>query len=243
MNLRKLLKRSRYELGHCSVAIFGARADGKYMWGTGILLDFRGTPLVVTCAHVLDPIVDGPYVTSGRYSHQLDPIHSARFSDPKLDAACLVLRDPYRFAEKKFILASDALLRGVGTDEPIFVHGFPVGNAALQRGGIINPAAATARFQSMTYFTYSAVAMQNTRLGRKQPRVEWNYGANQDAKRFRLLPKDLTPEERGGFSGGPVVVGGITAPWRLAGQMTDASLMSMFYNPIENVLSWLDKTL
>ena len=242
MNLRRAFQRTRLELGRCTAALFGQKADGAYVWGTGILVDFRGTPLVLTCAHVLDPITGVAYVTSSRHSFQSEHIEARRLSDPIVDTACLVLRDPHRFREEKaFIPASDTLLRDIGQNYQAFTYGFPVGHPQLQVGERISPGEATAHFTSMTYFTRTLVSAYNSRLRRNQPRVEWSYGGNQDAKRFKPLPVDLTPTRRRGFSGGPIIVGGVASSWRLVGQVTDACPQWLFYNPISVVLEAIDK--
>lgn len=246
MNLAKLMKSARADLGQHAVAVFGEKSSGDYLWGTGILVDLRGMPLVLTCAHVLDPIVGVPYLSAGRSSYQEDAVHLYRFSNTKLDAACLVLRDPQKHlggAGKAFIPASSVQQQPIQFDDEAYVHGFPVGHPKLQEGGKIDVAARTARFTSMTYFTLATTNAHNQSLGFMQPRVEWNLGRNVDAKRFSLLPKDLTPTQRGGFSGGPVVSSSGGAPSRLCGQITHASDYSLFYNPITTVLDWIDKTL
>lgn len=242
VNLRHAMKYARMLLGRTTVAVFGFNEDGEYTWGTGILVDFRGSPLIVTCAHVLDPIANVVYVTAGRHTLQTGQIYQRKLSNPSLDSAFMILRDPRPFLhDKAFIPSSNVLLSPVDVGDVVYVHGFPSGNPTLQVGGQIDVSAATAHFRSFTYLTVEGVSMKNDRLKRRQPRVDWNYGANIDAKRFQVLPADLTKKQRGGISGGPVVVANGASPSRLAGHVTDASDYSLFYNPMSEVFAWLDK--
>jgi len=241
MNLSAWLKESRLRLARHCVALFGLKANGVPLWGTGILVDFRGTPLVLTCAHVLDPIAGTVYVTTGRFTYQTEPVYGRRFSDARLDWGALVIRDRNAFTQKQFVSAADALLEPVGKEEPVLVHGFPVGHPSLQVGGHIDVAASSAKFRSMTYLTLTGTfTMRNSRLGREQPLIEWNAYGNRDAKRFEPLKKNLSPSERGGLSGGPLF---LADGRRLAGQVTDASAAWLWYNPIADVLRALDSSL
>lgn len=240
MNLRKWFKRTRSSLDRHTVAVFGAGKKGGYPWGTGILIDFKGIPIVLTCYHVVN-LFSGPiFITKGRFSYQRGPLHERVFSDARRDWACLVLRDRDLGPEKEFIRADEVLLESVDTNEVVLVYGFPVGHPKLQTGGEIDPAASTARFRSLTYLSLTEMPMQNPELRLTQPRIEWNMFGNVDFKSFQKLPRDLSPEERGGFSGGPVF---LQKSLRLIGQVTHASPAMLWYNPIAELFRELDKVL
>jgi len=242
MNLRRWMKQSRLEIGQTTVAIFGPRMDNReYQWGTGLLVDFRGTPIILTCEHVVGPLEEGEtWVTTGRYTHQTRTVHRRIFSDKTLDVAALVLDRPEEFARKRFIPAGDICLEKVAAGECVFAHGFPVGHKAIQVGGQLNIGAARAHFRSLTYFTLTMVSCENSRLGRPQPRLQWNRRGNHDAKHFRLLPRDLTSKQRGGISGGPVL---LANSLRVIGMITDASDWSLFYTPSYETLRWVETVL
>jgi hypothetical protein len=240
MNLRRWLQRTRHALGQTCVAVFGRKIGGGFGWGTGILIDLRGTSLILSCAHVLDPLVDPVFVASGDGVRHTGAIYSARLSDPSWDWACLLLRD-WRVLERKiFVPASEVILERVATDEAVAIHGFPIGHPDLQVGGRIDEARAQAHFKSLTYFTLTGVPMHNTRLGRVQPRVEWTPRGNVNSKTFKKIEHNLTPEQRGGFSGGPVFHSNTR---KLIGQLTDASERSLFYNSMGDILRRIDARL
>lgn len=242
MNLRHFMDETRDALSPWNVAVWGQKANGDHHWGTGILLDFRGLPLLLSCAHVLDPLVGDALVVTGRRHAPgfiAVPVSTRRKSNPTMDAACLVLRERPSEPWRAFFPASDAVSARLAPDELVFLYGFPAGNAYLQKGAQIDPGAKTAAFASMTYLTVTGTPMQNQELnGRVQARLDWNFKANLHGKTFRRLENaDLTKEQRGGFSGGPVV---LQDGRRLAGQVTHMSDYSGFYNDIGDVLHWLD---
>jgi hypothetical protein len=239
MNIRNWLKRSRHELGRNTSAVFGIRSDGGHTWGTGILLDFRGTPIVLTCAHVVQPVVGTVFVTTARESYQADPVYQhAPIVDSVLDWACLIVRDSQLFRGKAFYPASDVVGMPVAQKEAVLSHGFPLGHSSMQIGGRIDLANGVARFRSTTYLSHTLSQAFNKTLGRTQPRVAWNAKDNLDAKTFRRLKANLTPQQRGGWSGGPVALAGDR---RLCGQLTHADLYDLWYNPLHVVLQALDK--
>jgi hypothetical protein len=234
-----MFKDLRHYLGRHSVAVFGMAANGP-TWGTGILVDFRDTPLVLTCAHVVVPIVGTAFVTTGRFSYQEIPLYDRLLVDPSLDVGCLVLRERTILGpEKRFIRAADAVLEDIDVDRGVTVYGFPTGNPRLQIGGEIDPGASTARFRSMTVPSVTAVSADNPAFGgRRQSRVECSDLI--DLKTFQPLRVKFTARERGGFSGGPVI---LTGTRRLVGQITHASDYTLWYNPIYEVFRTLDRLL
>jgi hypothetical protein len=239
-NLVGWLKESRLALGAHCVAVFGRRAEGDYTYGTGILIRFRDVPLVLTCAHVCDPIIETIFVTTGRYTVQTHAIYGRRHTDAALDWGCLVLKDPGIFTGKRFLKASEAMDRDVEKDVPVLAYGFPIGHPSLQIGARIDGASGTAHFRSMTYFTITGPRRHNPTLGRDQRLVEWNQDGNRDAKRMLPLPVDLDEHRRGGFSGGPVF---LAEDRRLLGQITHASTAWLWSNPIADVLKSIDAAL
>jgi hypothetical protein len=240
MNLAAWLKDARLKLGRSCVAVFGMAATGP-IWGTGVLLDFRGIPLVLTCAHVIDPITGIAYVTTDRFTYQSGPVYDRRRSDSTLDWGILIVRDREQFGAKRFVAASEALLEPIAQEEPVLVYGFPLGHKLVQLGGEVDVAASTATFRSMTYLTVTGRSRQlNTQTGRHQPVLEWNTYGNREAKTFKHLGKDLTSLELGGFSGGPVFM---CDARRVLGCVTHASPAWLWYNPIADILRALDSAL
>lgn len=239
MNPRDWMKQIRFSLSKSCVALFGTKENGSIGWGSGILIDLRGTPLILTCAHVIEPLQEPIYVVSDRYQEHSNKIYKFRISDSILDWGCLVLGDPTRLAGKRFISANELILKPISQEEAVLLYGFPIGHKKLQVGGDINPELAQAHFRSMTYLSITGIPMKNARLGFVQPRVDWTPGKNVDFKSFKAV-YNLSKYERGGFSGGPVLLANSR---RLVGQITDASDYSFFYNPIDIVLSGVDKRL
>ena len=243
-NIALKFRSVRHSLGRSYVAVFGSNRDGNYLWGTGVLVDFKGLPIIVSCAHVLDPIYDIVYVTHSLLdSHQAEKVHSAKFVNKSLDAAFIVVNDPRRFVRREFLKASDAFLHELPSNELVTCAGFPTGNAYTQWGGRIDAAEYKAQFKSLTYVTLTAHRMNNPALRRKQPTLEWNFGKNVDGKTFIPLRQDLSPRERAGISGGPVVVGGFSGTPRLHGIITHAYNNLMYFNPVSEVFDWIDKQL
>lgn len=239
MNLRYWMKQTRLGLAKSCVALFGQKCDGSFGWGTGVLIDLRGTRLILTCAHVIDPLQEPIFVVSDRYQDHPGKIYRFRISDPVLDWGCLILNDMTLSGRKYFISANEVILKNVSPEEAVLLYGYPSGHRKLQIGGSINPELAEAHFKSLTYLGLTGIAMKNTRLGFTQPRVQWTPTKNVDFKNFERV-YDLSKYERGGFSGGPVFLANSK---KLIGQLTDASDYSFFYNPIDAVLAGVDKRL
>lgn len=239
MNPRDWMKQIRFSLSKSCVALFGIKKDGGIGWGSGILIDLRGTPLILTCAHVIEPLEEPVFVVSDRYQEHSNKIYKFKISDSILDWGCLVLGDATPLAGKCFISANEVILKPISPEEAVLLYGFPIGHKKLQVGGDINAELAQTHFKSMTHLSLTGISMRNSRLGFVQARVDWTPEKNRDFKNFTPV-YNFSKYERGGFSGGPVLLANSR---RLVGQITDASDYSFFYNPIDIVLSDVDKKL
>lgn len=234
MHIGNWLKRSRYEISRHTVALFGENTH----YGTGILVDFRGSPVVITCEHVVSQIGGIVYATAGRESVQVGPFHRrAAITSKRFDWACLAVSDVDHFARKTFHPASEILLRDVSVDTACLVQGFPIGHKDVQVGARIDAPRRTARFNSLTYLSLTAPGRVNATLGRFQPRIEWNASNNRSGKTFQALRRDLSPYERGGMSGGPVVLANERI---LCGMITHAGASDLWYTPLHEILRQLD---
>jgi hypothetical protein len=218
-----------------TVVVFGLTGQGCYTWGTGILLSFHDQPIVLTCAHVVSPILGTIFLSTARASFQQGPLHRRLIVDNLHDWACLELMDRGAFSEKSFYPAGAVVSPQVPKDESVLVHGFPGGHATVQLGAVVDVAARTASFFSTTYLSLTATDGYNVGLKRRQNRVEWNAKDNRDAKKFAKI-RGYTPQELGGVSGAPVALAGER---RIFAQVTHACQAYLWCNPLDAVLSAL----
>ena len=245
MNIRRWFRRQRHLIAHTSTCVWGRRRtpapDGnRFTCGTGIFICFRGTGLVLTCEHVLEPIDDDVMLTVARLTQTRQRVVARRFCSKGLDIGIAVLGDGFEIGDRCFIDASDVLTQRLSPEEAVIVYGFPLGSKALQQGAVVYESTREAYFTSTTYLSLTGVMKRNAALGLNVPTVGWAPRQHVD---MNFQPFSMIGFDRHGFSGGPVFHAGSR---RLVGHVTHVepdTNGSFLCIPIDRTLEFIDKNL
>ena len=244
MNFGRWIKSARKWSSRSAVAVFGELAGGGVCHGTGFLVDFRGTPLVLTCWHVVDPIAGVIFLSSSRRSYQRDGVVDVIAYSQTLDLAVLRPNHAFSRGQKTFYPMSRCILGGVDPDTSVVLHGFPTGHPSVQRGRIVDFQNRTVTFRSLTYLSVTDQPDFNRTTRRRTPTIYWRQDENVSGKTFRSLGRSRRdPFVMPGCSGGPVFEG---ASGRLIGHATHIDQRQnrrIYYTPIDDSLRFLDSVI
>jgi hypothetical protein len=247
MNIIGILRHDRSVAARFAVPVFVevSSSPAKIQYGTGILINFRGHHVVLTCQHVVEPNALGLVFFGAGFGHsyQEENIFRETGSNPSLDLAWYRMSPEYAPVYKSFYPASDAILSDIDSNEYVVVHGFPIGRPTIQQGArICGPR--DIQFTSATYYSVTESVLLNWRLRYCQRSIRWRQDEMLEMKTFQRLPSShQSPFRAQGFSGGPVFAG---PERRLAGFVTDVDTSNdqvLFFNPIHLAFAELDRHL
>ncbi|OFZ81227.1 MAG: hypothetical protein A2583_08925 [Bdellovibrionales bacterium RIFOXYD1_FULL_53_11] len=239
MNIKLEMSDMRWQLSRHSVGVWGyAKTAGKYVGGTGFLLNFRGKRLVVSCDHILNKIDDIIYVSFSRENYQDRAIHRYIETQNTIDMAFIELQDNVSLPHRDMLTADDVQTNFIDPDCAVYVYGFPNGHRKIQEGWDIKEDVHEAHLRSVTYLSITESKRYNSSLKITQPTIRWVNDENISSKTFKRLYFPLDPH---GFSGGPVF---LANPKKLIGHVTHCDENQRFYyTPIKDTLDAIDKLL
>lgn len=251
MNLYRLFRDRRTWATRHVVPLFGFDASDPEWWGagTGFLVDFKGTIVVITCEHVVRRMTGGIFSVS-REDGQTRRIDRKVHRNSTLDAAVIVtwpdmrfplsVPDPSTHVDKKALSATRALLTSVDRDTAAYFTGFPTGHPRLYKGNSIDPIKKTAGFGAVTYFSSTGHDKNNSELNRKQKSLRWRVDELHETQTFKDMNPHGLPFDPRGFSGSPVFT---TGSRRLLGHVTHflrGGKGDALFTPIDETLRWAD---
>ena len=243
MNLRKWMKKSRHFSAMYIVPIFGKKQNGSMQYGTGFLLLFRGTPMVLTCAHVLEPIRENIYMSTINGGKAINYPSRCIKLVKSLDLGLIIFPSPIDLGVKSLYCSSSAILQNIDVGEAVFMSGFPGGHHDLQSGIQVNHTKEQVEFTSLTYLSVTESLCLNSRIKIKQPTIRWVPDETYDFKRFNKLTTYTDNFEMRGLSGSPIFEASSRKLIGYATAIDERQRRRIYYMPIDSAFRKIDTML
>ncbi len=174
------MKQTRIDMSRTSVALFGEKRVSDlipYLFGTGTLVDLRGTPITLTPVptwSIRSRILSSWHTVAESGTHARSTVTDSPILPWTGYAWRSLIPRCFRGSASIFRFpAANASLHSDRACAAALAYGFPTGRPDVQVGGVIDEINRQAYFKSMTYLDADwRVRVSITRLGRTQPRIE-----------------------------------------------------------------------